>query len=84
MSNEKKIDNFIQKEKTNVIITNLNYLEKTSESNDIQVIRKLMKNKMKILPGNKVLDVGCGAGFASLGLAKLVGESGLVIAADLC
>ncbi|UCH43248.1 MAG: class I SAM-dependent methyltransferase [Dehalococcoidales bacterium] len=30
-----------------------------------------------------VLDVGCGAGFASLGLARLVGEEGLVIAADL-
>ena len=33
--------------------------------------------------GMTVLDVGCGAGFASLGLAKLVGEEGLVIAADL-
>ena len=30
-----------------------------------------------------VLDMGCGAGFASLGLAKLVGEEGLVIAADI-
>jgi ubiquinone/menaquinone biosynthesis C-methylase UbiE len=30
-----------------------------------------------------VLDVGCGAGFASLGLADLVGEDGLVISADL-
>ena len=33
--------------------------------------------------GMTVLDVGCGAGFASLGLAELVGEEGLVIAADL-
>ena len=30
-----------------------------------------------------VLDVGCGAGFVSLGLADLVGEEGLVIAADV-
>jgi len=30
-----------------------------------------------------VLDVGCGRGFASLGLARLVGEGGLVISADL-
>jgi len=30
-----------------------------------------------------VLDIGCGAGFASLGLAELVGGEGLVIAADL-
>ena len=33
--------------------------------------------------GMTVLDVGCGAGFASLGLADLVGEEGLVISADL-
>ncbi len=33
--------------------------------------------------GMTVLDVGCGAGFVSLGLAELVGEEGLVIAADL-
>ena len=83
MSNEKKIDNFIQKEKTNVIITNLNYLEKTSESNDIQVIRKLMKNKMKILPGNKVLDVGCGVGEELLDIAKIVGLDGFVVGIDV-
>jgi ubiquinone/menaquinone biosynthesis C-methylase UbiE len=29
------------------------------------------------------LDIGCGRGFASLGLARLVGRNGLVIAADL-
>jgi 2-polyprenyl-3-methyl-5-hydroxy-6-metoxy-1,4-benzoquinol methylase len=33
--------------------------------------------------GMTVLDVGCGRGFASLGLARLVGEQGLVISADL-
>jgi ubiquinone/menaquinone biosynthesis C-methylase UbiE len=34
-------------------------------------------------PGMTALDIGCGRGFASLGLARLVGEKGLVIAADL-
>ncbi|MBN2026639.1 MAG: class I SAM-dependent methyltransferase [Actinobacteria bacterium] len=33
--------------------------------------------------GMTVLDVGCGGGFASMGLAELVGEGGRVIAADL-
>ncbi len=30
-----------------------------------------------------VLDIGCGGGFASLGLAQLVGEKGVVILADV-
>ena len=51
-------------------------------------LRPLVHNPEKIFApyvtkGMTILDVGCGAGFASLGLAKLVGEEGLVIAADL-
>lgn len=36
-----------------------------------------------VRPGMTVLDVGCGAGWATLGLARLVGPEGRVIAADL-
>ena len=43
--------------------------------------RRLFRPYVRI--GMTVLDVGCGAGFASLGLADLVGEEGLVISADL-
>jgi len=51
-------------------------------------LRPLVHNPEKIFApyvtrGMTVLDVGCGAGFASIGLAKLVGKEGLVIAADL-
>lgn len=51
-------------------------------------IRKLLQNPQKILvdyvkDGMIVLDLGCGPGFFSIELAKMVGVSGQVIAADL-
>lgn len=51
-------------------------------------IRKLFQNPEKILQpyideGMTVLDVGCGPGFFSVEMAKMVGESGQIIAVDL-
>ncbi len=51
-------------------------------------IRKLFQNPKRILgpyiqEGMTVLDFGCGPGFFSVELAKMVGASGKVIAADL-
>lgn len=51
-------------------------------------IRRWLQNPRKLLgpyitEGMTVLDVGCGPGFFSVGMAQLVGESGTVIAADL-
>jgi ubiquinone/menaquinone biosynthesis C-methylase UbiE len=51
-------------------------------------LRPLVHNPRKLFgpyvrSGMTVLDVGCGGGFASLGLARLVGEDGMVISADL-
>lgn len=51
-------------------------------------LRPLLHNPRKLFapyvgPGMTVLDIGCGRGFASLGLARLVGDEGLVISADI-
>jgi ubiquinone/menaquinone biosynthesis C-methylase UbiE len=50
--------------------------------------RKLLQNPIRILrpyikEGMTVLDLGCGPGFFTLEMARLVGSSGKVIAADL-
>ena len=51
-------------------------------------LRPLIHNPDKMFSpfvraGMRVLDVGCGAGFASIGLARLVGDSGKVVAVDV-
>jgi ubiquinone/menaquinone biosynthesis C-methylase UbiE len=51
-------------------------------------IRKLFHKPHQMLApyvrqGMTVMDVGCGMGFFSIGMAKLVGDSGGVIAVDL-
>ncbi len=50
--------------------------------------RRLIHNPLTIykpyvVPGNRAMDIGCGAGFTSIGLAKLVGESGQVVSVDV-
>jgi ubiquinone/menaquinone biosynthesis C-methylase UbiE len=52
------------------------------------ILRKLMHNPQKILKpfikkGMTVLDVGCGPGFFSLEMAKMLNGTGKVIAADV-
>ena len=50
--------------------------------------RKLVHNPQKIMKpfikeGMTVLDIGCGSGFFSLGIAKMLNSTGKVIAADV-
>jgi ubiquinone/menaquinone biosynthesis C-methylase UbiE len=51
-------------------------------------IRRLIQNPRKIVgeyikDGDTVVDLGCGPGYFSMDMAKMVGESGHVIAVDL-
>jgi ubiquinone/menaquinone biosynthesis C-methylase UbiE len=51
-------------------------------------LRKLLQNPQKLLkpyiaPGMTVLDLGCGPGYFSVGIAYLLNDTGKVIAADL-
>jgi ubiquinone/menaquinone biosynthesis C-methylase UbiE len=50
--------------------------------------RRLLHKPEKILapyvrPGMRVMDFGCGMGFFAIPMARIVGDGGLVIAADL-
>jgi ubiquinone/menaquinone biosynthesis C-methylase UbiE len=52
------------------------------------IFRKLVQDPEKILKpyireGSAVLDIGCGMGYFTIALARMVGEEGLVIAADI-
>jgi ubiquinone/menaquinone biosynthesis C-methylase UbiE len=51
-------------------------------------LRRLIQNPKKIVgeyirPGDTVIDVGCGPGYFAIDMAKMVGDTGRVIAADL-
>ena len=52
------------------------------------VLRPWFHNPDKIFgpyvkPGMRVADIGCGAGFTSLGLARLLGKAGEILSVDL-
>jgi ubiquinone/menaquinone biosynthesis C-methylase UbiE len=51
-------------------------------------IRRLIHNPQKIVrpyvkPGMTVMDVGCGLGLFSIGMAQIVGDGGRVVSVDL-
>src|SRR5438874_10824314 len=55
----------------------------TRESRDREEDCKTLLAALKLKPGDTVCDLGCGNGFYSLKLAKIVGERGRVLAVDI-
>jgi ubiquinone/menaquinone biosynthesis C-methylase UbiE len=55
----------------------------TRESRDREEDCKTMLAALKLKPGDTVCDLGCGNGFYTLQLARLVGDSGHVLAVDI-
>lgn len=55
----------------------------TRESRDREEDCNTLLAALKIKPGDTVCDMGCGNGFYSLKLARLVGERGRVVAVDI-
>jgi ubiquinone/menaquinone biosynthesis C-methylase UbiE len=53
------------------------------ESREREEDCKTMLKALKIKPGQTVCDMGCGNGFYSLKLAKLVGPTGKILAVDI-
>jgi len=51
-------------------------------------LRRLIHNPVKLFdglvkPGMTIMDVGCGMGYFSIGMAKIIGDSGKVVSVDL-
>jgi ubiquinone/menaquinone biosynthesis C-methylase UbiE len=55
----------------------------TRESRDREEDSKTLLEALNIKPGDVVCDLGCGNGFYTLPIARLVGEQGKVIAVDI-
>jgi ubiquinone/menaquinone biosynthesis C-methylase UbiE len=58
------------------------YLWRTAASPAVMSLRARAWQLLGLLPGARVLDIGCGPGTATLGLASLVGSFGEVIGID--
>jgi SAM-dependent methyltransferase len=58
------------------------YLRRAAASPGVMAVRARAWQLLGLLPGARVLDIGCGPGTATLGLASLVGLFGSVIGVD--
>lgn len=58
------------------------FLDDADTLDSIRAGHQLMRDRLMIQPGQRVLDVGCGIGHEALRLAEVVGQEGHVIGID--
>jgi len=61
----------------------IDFLEFLDKQPGIQRIRSESNKKLKLVPGSKVLDVGCGIGGATIPIADITGATGLAAGVDI-
>src|SRR5689334_18164636 len=86
MANDEAVPPPLKEYKGREIAQTMHYLGApwlTRESRDREEDCKTLLAALKLKPGDTVCDLGCGNGFYSVKIAKLVGERGRVIGVDI-
>jgi ubiquinone/menaquinone biosynthesis C-methylase UbiE len=86
VADEDAIPPALETYKGRTIATTMHYLGApwlTRESREREEECSTLLKVLRLKPGQTVCDMGCGNGFYSLKLAKLVGEKGKVVAVDI-
>jgi ubiquinone/menaquinone biosynthesis C-methylase UbiE len=58
------------------------YLRRTAQSDEIRALKARGYELLRLKPGAKVIDVGCGPAIDTIPLARLVGPTGFVVGVD--
>jgi ubiquinone/menaquinone biosynthesis C-methylase UbiE len=61
----------------------IEFLEFLDKREDIKRLRAEAAKRLNLVPGNKVLDLGCGIGGATFPLAEITGPAGLAAGVDI-
>jgi ubiquinone/menaquinone biosynthesis C-methylase UbiE len=61
----------------------IEFLDSLDKSADIERLRAALAQHLRLAPGKRVLDLGCGIGGGTIPLAEVTGSSGLVAGVDV-
>src|SRR5437762_13678420 len=76
-----KIGNFTQPDNSPTYF--IEFLEFLDNRDDVKSFRAESAKRLRLAPGQKVLDLGCGIGGATFPLAEITGSSGLAAGVDI-